>query len=536
MCPSDPDDIKRLLSGLSPEKARAILDNLDGLVVSRPERASAIRESLVRITNRSRVQHARRLFTGALEPLLVADKWSAVLGWSAPGLVHRFDIGALWSLLTHEQPAVVLETQQRLERMAEKTPLDDVLASAEALRLRDVLCDLLVGMLDRALSSRRDLPRMLERIDAFRQKEARSRKLTPPPPKLDEHRLTFLRDVFGLRDLAAPLVEKALLAHGRGRTLESMEEPLRAFASFVAATGRMPALAALVPLTLLHAKRDYGAVAAFATLGLGTEATEATLSALELHLRVVCAETSEALTGLSGNPGAGPLVFAQDQVERAEATLASFRKAMAATEQLDLLSHARLGAACRGHVSAMLKQVEKNCYQVLQDRIGINVFGPRTAGDAERCVLLTGILRSWHATLGEQVFWGSGYSRFKSDLGDLLKTGFRKALETGSNASARDGFARLGLVARLMAALGESVSPWLDPPPPSFLRVARERLADPAPLGTQEAQLLEPAVDAARRELARVRYWKDAVLVDFVEAASARLNGMAVQGQTPPAG
>lgn len=530
MCPPDPDDIQRLLTGLSPEKARTILENLDGLVVSRPERVSAIRDSLVRITNRSRVQHARRLFTGSLEPLLVADKRAAALGWSAPGLVHRLDIGALWSVLAQDQPAAVLEAQRRLEQMAANAPLDEALASTEAVRLRDALCDLLITALDRALASRKDLSKMLDRIDAFRQKEARSRKLTPPPPKLDEQRLVFLRDVFGLRDLAAPLVEKALLAQARGRKLESMEEALRAFASFVAATGRAPALAALVPLTLLHARRDYGAVASFATLGLGTEATEATLGALELHLRVICAEMADELTGLSGNPGAGPLVFTQEQAEKAEATLGSFGKAMEAAEQLDILSHARLGAACRSHVSAMLKQVERICYQVLQDRIGVNVLGPRGAGDAERCVRLTETIRAWHSTLGDQVYWGSGYGRFKSDLGDLLKTAFRKALENNAHASAADSFARLGLVARLMGAVGESVSPWLDPPPPSFLRVARERLADPASLGMMEVQLLEPAVDAARRELARVRYWKDAVLLDFVEAASARLKGLPITG------
>jgi hypothetical protein len=513
------DDIEKLIDGLEPERARDVLKRLEDITVTRPDREAAIREALSRAANRRRAQHARRLFTEVLHPVLVADARAEALGWDAPGLLHRIDAAALWALLATGAPAVVARVQSELARRARAAPLDEVMALPESVAMADELCSAGVAALDALLADRRS-EAALERLNALRADEARRRRVAGRLRPWAARDAAFMRDLLVMRDMAMPLLAPEATAMG-ARGWPGGDAAVASFAGVVAGTGRSPVLAALAPLTALNRSGDFGPAVRFLSTVTEERACAVLLDGIARHVEVVSAAFADRLSALTGVAGAGPLVLPADRVAGIAAALDAFERAMGACAGLDLLASPRVGARCRDALAALLSRVEKGPYKVLLARVeACSRLLP--APDHEAVAAMLGVVQRWRAGLSDQVFWGSGHTEFKDDAQATLRAAFKRALAPETHPGPIPRFGHLRRIEELARGVGVSVARWLDPPNPGFVRAATERLAAPEPLHPVEADLVRAAVASAQAELAKIRHWKDAALVALVEAAGRR--------------
>jgi hypothetical protein len=529
---SHADEVESLIAGLSPERAREVLLHLETLSASRPERLAAVRSILTRVADRSRTQHVRRVFTRTLEPFLAPDAQAARLSWRAPGLVHRPDAAALFDMLARDHRAVVDRMRKRLAEAEAVGALADVLASPEAGAMMQELTGLAVRSLDHALADPKRQAAALASWTSCRDAEIRRKRLQPAAGPVARDTLVFWRDLLALRDWAAELLVTARADRGAGRALAERTEALHAFSQVVLQTSRDTAVAAVAPLVLLH-RGDLGPATAFAVLPLDPRVTGRVREALALHLNVLAAAWADRVVALAGPVGGGPLAAPKERLEALGTEAAAFSQALDAICRLDLLSDPRVGALCRDALAGMLSRIEAGPYRVLLDRVSAAALAPEPTGDHEAVATFLGTLHRWRASLSDQIFWGTGATRFRGDVLDVIRAGLRRVL----SAEGGDGLSRFAQIARLedlAVRVGASLADWLSPPSPAFIRAALSRLDDPAAPSPLEAGLISACAEAAREELDRIRHWKDPELSRFVAIAGQRLGGPSGPGGPKP--
>ncbi|WP_207478601.1 hypothetical protein [Arenibaculum pallidiluteum] len=506
------DEIERLVQGLSPERARAVLERLAGLEVTRPEREAALRAALSRAANTKRTQHARRLFTDVLAPVLATDSRAQELGSDAPGLVTRADAAALWSLTAETRPAVVTRIQDVLSSEAARAPLSEILTRDTAVGMADELCSACVAALDELIAGR---PKgALERVEAVRSAESRRRGISARPRPWSRADLLFLRDLLALRDIALPVVT----AVRKGTAAPTASQSL---AAIVVETERSPVLAALVPLTMMNIQAEFRDACSFLALVSDGAVVGVVLAGLARHLTVAAEMLGDRLATVGGSVGSGPLAWSEERGRDLRKALMRFSDAMGAAADLDLLKNPRVGAQCRDALASMMGRVEKGPYRVLMDRVEA-CSRAHPAPDHAAVVSVLGMLNDWRSSLSDQIFWGSAHTAFRSDVEATLAAAFKRALAPDGHQDTLARFGHLQRIEELARGMGSSTARWLEPPGPGFVRVATDRLGLPAPLHPIEADLIRVSVEAAKAEMALIRHWRDPALLALSEAAARR--------------
>ncbi|WP_244433564.1 hypothetical protein [Azospirillum sp. B506] len=189
---------------------RSVLDAVEGTPSPNGERARHLRDALVDHFNRLRPMKARRLFTSLFEPFLVDDPILYRSAESVPALLQRVDMGGIWTALTrHAFPGLAAEVQSRLDAMARDAMLDAVLASPDAMVMRELMrkeaLDFLYAMAgDRKLTDRF---LALANDEAHHDARLRTQYLGRKAP-IDSDLLGFVRALLEHNAVLVPLTER----------------------------------------------------------------------------------------------------------------------------------------------------------------------------------------------------------------------------------------------------------------------------------------------------------------------------------------
>ncbi len=148
--PKGPDEEKSPLSAESGrgkanlEKVRQVLTPLGRTeksrlfeMVSKGELQHAqmgrhIAHILVELLNGARTEHARRLWTGWFDPILLRDDLTLLAEARLPGCLHVIDAGAWWFALSRSMERLTAEIQETVTSLARDLPLEQVFSSAGA--------------------------------------------------------------------------------------------------------------------------------------------------------------------------------------------------------------------------------------------------------------------------------------------------------------------------------------------------------------------------------------------------------------------
>ncbi|HEY0838063.1 MAG TPA: hypothetical protein VGE72_29395 [Azospirillum sp.] len=126
--------VRRLLHSLD----RRTVTRLFDAVATRPDagggRPAHVGAALLDVLNGRRRAHARRLWTTWIEPVMLRDAVTLAQPQPVPGCVHFVDAAGWWAALSRRMAPLVTEIQETATERAQRVPLDQVLASADAAR------------------------------------------------------------------------------------------------------------------------------------------------------------------------------------------------------------------------------------------------------------------------------------------------------------------------------------------------------------------------------------------------------------------
>lgn len=133
------DKVKQTLLPLNRGMKAQLFDYLvDKQLTSDPVGAH-IAAALLEVLNGNRTEHARRLWTGWLEPVVVRDDDTLCAERRLPGLMHIADAGGWWKALSPRLAHVAVSIQGTIEERGKTQPLDTIFASDSARQWAEML-------------------------------------------------------------------------------------------------------------------------------------------------------------------------------------------------------------------------------------------------------------------------------------------------------------------------------------------------------------------------------------------------------------
>lgn len=184
-----------------------------------------IAAALLEVLNGSRTEHARRLWTGWLEPVLMRDDDTLHAERRLPGYIHIIDLGAWWKALAPRLAHVAAAIQATIEERGRTMPLDVIFASesarqwAEMLRLESLA----------KLSALRASPQARTKFLATVNAERRALLAQPdraPPPALEAADLDTLFTMLEVAPAWTGLPKPAMQAERGGEIVGLVERLL----------------------------------------------------------------------------------------------------------------------------------------------------------------------------------------------------------------------------------------------------------------------------------------------------------------------
>lgn len=168
--PKDPRrSLKRVSDVLAPldhgQKLRLYKMIRDG---SLEEMAEPVARLLVQMLNSRRTEHARRLWTGWFDPLIVRNDAVPRSRVRLAGCLHLTDIGAWWFALSSRMEPLVGRIQDTVARLGQDQPLNDIFASEEAHRWADELRAGSLAILVRLRADPSEAAPVLAEVGGFR--------------------------------------------------------------------------------------------------------------------------------------------------------------------------------------------------------------------------------------------------------------------------------------------------------------------------------------------------------------------------------
>jgi len=133
------ETVRELLRHLDRPTVLRIFDRMAETPPRDGQLASRLMSVVLELLNGGRREHARRLWTTWLEPVLVRDRIGPASGRPLPGTVNATDAAAWWTVLAPHMAELVADVQERVTERARRMPLDRVLESDEAARWAETL-------------------------------------------------------------------------------------------------------------------------------------------------------------------------------------------------------------------------------------------------------------------------------------------------------------------------------------------------------------------------------------------------------------
>ncbi|HYG88616.1 MAG TPA: hypothetical protein VD978_20415 [Azospirillum sp.] len=166
------ETVRELLRHLDRPTVLRIFDRMSKTPPRNGQLASRLMSVVLELLNGGRREHARRLWTSWLEPVLVRDHLGPASGRPLPGTVNATDAAAWWSVLAPHMAELVADVQERVAERARRAPLDRILESEEAERWAETLRRRSVITLRTARSNPQVLDAMLHAANAERSRLA----------------------------------------------------------------------------------------------------------------------------------------------------------------------------------------------------------------------------------------------------------------------------------------------------------------------------------------------------------------------------
>ncbi len=162
------ETVRELLLHLDRPTVLRIFDRMAEAPPRDGQLASKLTTVVLELLTGGRREHARRLWTSWLEPVLVRDRIGPASGRPLPGTVNIVDAGAWWTVLAPRMLELIEDVQERVAERARRAPLDRVLASDEAVRWAETLRRRSVIALRMVRANTRELESLLATANAER--------------------------------------------------------------------------------------------------------------------------------------------------------------------------------------------------------------------------------------------------------------------------------------------------------------------------------------------------------------------------------
>lgn len=162
---------------------------------------------LLEMLNGRRTEHARRLWTGWFDPILLRDDVSIRAETRLPASMHIIDAGAWWFALSQHMGPGIDRIQRVITRQSREKPLDEIFASPAAQRIAEDLRKESLAIIAAVKPKAEARARFLAEANLQRKPmlAARGCRATPPLTAADLDTLEFLLTVApAWRDLAKP--------------------------------------------------------------------------------------------------------------------------------------------------------------------------------------------------------------------------------------------------------------------------------------------------------------------------------------------
>ncbi|MGA1859204.1 hypothetical protein VH569_24700 [Azospirillum sp. 11R-A] len=545
---------------------RSVLDAVEGTPSPNGERARHLRDALVDHFNRLRPMKARRLFTSLFEPFLVDDPVLYRSAESVPALVQRVDMGGIWSALTrYGFPGLAAEVQSRLDGMAREAILDAVLASPDAMAMRELMrkeaLDFLYAMAgDRKLTDRF---LALANDEALHDARLRTQYLGRKAP-IDSDLLGFVRALLEHNAVLVPLTERMRrdIDEMRMGDMQGAGDPRPAIPSSAAPSSaevdcqsalmvgfvrrvrdlglpfrdQSQLLAWFAPLYGLNVKRRYDVFLRHVRehVGSGGPAVREShplLRALLCHFTAACTTIREVVDGMFGDmdiQDGGVLSAPAPTRALLHEAVERFDRALTALAGTGFLASRSTGPALRAELAAVSRELTGTVMPALAARMQAAMNARHApVPDHEDIVWLLELVWRWGRTLGNAGYANPELKSLRLYAVETGRLAFLQAMKAEPQERPAHRMAHMLRIRRLMAAMGETVDGWISPVSQGLHRVVHSYLEADGEIAGDEWAVIDAFVASVRSELSRSRNWQSADFVDILRLHEARRRGEA---------
>jgi hypothetical protein len=521
---------------------RTVIDEIELAAVPGDRRANTLRIAFVEHFNRLRPMKARRLFTSLFEPLLIDDPVLYRSHRPVPGLVQRVDVGGLWAGLERFAfPKLAAEVQATLDALSRHDVLDDVLAGSEALAMRAAMCREAAGFLA-------GLPRNNKLADSFlvaanraalAAARERSPHLTAKTP-IDLGTLEFFRSVLEESDALLPALVR-MLAEIPAESPEgdAKESALDTQAALLVSHGRemrglcpqrspLEPVLWISPLCALNLKRRHDVVQRY----LREFAAPTSQDAHPLHLAVFahftgCVGTlidlTHAVSGVAEANGGESLAMPRPVRDLLDQAINRLDVTMRTLSASGLMSNRIIGPRIRPMLTDLTGALVERMMPLCLER-AIQAFTARNypEPDHEDIVWLLDRIWAWSATLGRVGYATPEAQRLRQRLREVGQEAFLSAIRPEPEDIPEKRLTHVVRINQLLAAIGESVGPWISPVSQGLQKMIRQELEFGSERAPEVSDVIARYIAAVRSELGRSRNWQSTELVGLLKLYEER--------------
>lgn len=475
------DKVKQTLLPLNRGVRAQLFDYLvDKQLTSDPVGAH-IAAALLEVMNGNRTEHARRLWTGCLEPVLVRDQDTLYAERRLPGYLNIVDAGGWWKALLPRITHVVAPIQGTIEERSRTMPLDAIFASEQASQWAEMLRLESLAKLSALRTAQQPRAKFLDVVNAERA------KLIPAsergaPPALGPADLDTLYSMLESAPAWTTLPKPALQTDP-GEIVAKVERLLEE-------NGEHSDAAALYAVAHIHGRGDPGAAVALHNefaLPLVDAATIGHLHLAAQRLREAMRQGMAARTtgGARAQRAKDPDVFLDQYFSWYDAAHAA-----------NLHQEQRSEAEIRYSINDLVQQLEGELIPALTRRIlELNEHVPPAAA-------LTGVR---FVRLFKDRLWRRGLvaspNPWPSSVGEHVASLFRQTVASHRH-DRLTSLAHLTEIAELVSSPLEITA--LDE---GLLAVVRESLPERDRCGPAERRLIERVIAVAVAERRKSRWW-----------------------------
>lgn len=447
--------------------------------------AEPVARLLVKMLNGRRSEHARRVWTGWFDPLLVRDDGLMASKVRLPGCLHLTEVGGWWFALAARMEPLVSRIQALATEEGKRYPFNEVFASdmargwAEQLRLASI------SILEKVRATPAEATRMLAEVAAYRDTLQVQQGATPAQMSIPRSEI----------DLILTTLEAAPAWYGQPNSVLAEVDLVQAMRQMAKASDASPAGILMYALSGMH-RRDDPAAAATLYQAAGEPIVRDAILGRLLYAGERLREGLIDMLG-GGVPNANPVrIGVAEARKRLERFLGWYDVILSLT-----LDHAdRERSVVHYALRELLNTVEVDVIPVLSQRMMVMTIHTRPAPLTNMVVFIAEIAR----LLGRRGI--ASFARpWRQEIATQLNTVFRDVTSNAVAAAAPEDLLLLSQFAELGEAMGYPIDVTaLDQ---GLITIVSMAIKSGQTCTAPESQLIERVVAIAVAERRRCKWW-----------------------------